>query len=383
MHSSVKIIGAGLAGATIAQRLAEGGVKNIEVFDSRNHVGGNVHTERDPSTGVMVHKYGPHIFHTDNTMVWRYVNRFGRFWPYTQRTKARARGEVFSFPINLHTINQLYRQNFSPDQAREFIGKRAAQDSRYLLGQPRSFEQLAVSLLGEELYAMFLRDYTKKQWGRDPHELPASILKRLPMRWDYNDNAYDHRYQGIPVEGYTKMVENMLDHPSIKVHLGTHIVRTDWRYLAEDAFVFYSGAIDAWFDYVSGPLAYRTLDLETLVDLSTRDYQGCSVLNSCDLSTPWTRSTEHRHFTPWETSHTGTVVTREFSRECDPQSGDIRYYPVHLAHENERLAVYHELAAREDSVAFVGRLGTYQYLDMDKTIWLSMKRAAEFLQSGR
>jgi UDP-galactopyranose mutase len=200
------------------------------------------------------------------------------------------------------------------------------------------------------------------------------------MRFDYNDNAYDHPYQAIPRDGYTHMVENMLDHPAIKVHLNCEFTRDDWcAYTSDDkVFAFYSGAIDEWFDYSHGYLPYRTLDFETIIDRETRDYQGCSVLNSCDASTPWTRSTEHRHFTPWETSHTGTVVTREFPREW--REGDIRYYPVRLAQGEEILKQYQELAAREPRVAFIGRLGTYQYLDMDKTIKASLLRARQFVR---
>lgn len=371
------VIGAGLAGATIAQQLAAHG-RSVEVHDERNHVGGNVHTYREPATGVMVHAYGPHIFHTDNKKVWDYVGHFTEMMPYTQRTKARSGGEIFSFPINLHTINQVYNKGMSPIEASKFIAQRT---SFYPVGSD-DFESLACRLLGPELYCMFIRDYTRKQWGCDPKELPASILKRLPMRWDYNDNAYDHQYQGIPKDGYTNMVENMLDHPRIDVKLGSKTSRSDWRY-SEARFTFYSGAIDEWFGYTLGHLPYRTLDFETIVDLSTTDYQGCSVINSCDLSTPWTRSTEHRHFTPWEKSHTGTVISREFSRECDPGKGDIRYYPVRFAKETKRLEQYQAMASRETGVAFVGRLGTYQYLDMDKTIEASLNRVAEFLRSGR
>lgn len=379
---SIKIIGAGLAGATVAQQLAYRGLK-VEVFDERNHLGGNVHTERDPSTGVMVHVYGPHIFHTDDTEVWNYVNRFAEFVPYIQRTKARSGGGVYSFPINLHTINQVFRKSFSPNEARSFIAERC---NFYLAchnGAPGNFEERAISMVGHELYGMFLRDYTRKQWGRDPDSLPDSILKRLPMRWDYNDNAYDHRYQGIPFQGYTQMVGNMLDHPRIKVRLGTKITRRDFRYADTDTYIFNSGAIDEWFDYAHGPLSYRTLDFERIVDLSTTDYQGCSVINACDLSTPWTRSTEHRHFTPWETSHTGTVVTREFSRECDPEKGDIRYYPIRLAADYDRYLEYKQLEQRESGVDFIGRLGLYQYLDMDKTIAASLYRARRFLATRR
>lgn len=375
---TITIIGAGLAGATLAHELAVMTEHDIAVYDERNHVGGNVHTERDPSTGVMVHKYGPHIFHTDNLQVWEYVRRFADFRPYIQRTKAQCRGDIYSWPLNLHTINQFYGRNFRPDEARKHLEMQFSHPPQGI--DPTSFEAVATAGLGGELYRAFFYGYTRKQWGRDPATLPGSILKRLPLRLDYNDNAYFHRYQGIPVYGYTKMVENMLDHPRIKVHLGEKLERYGISWRSTSSHVFNSGALDEWFRYVRGPLAYRTLDLETIVDLSTKDYQGCSVINSCDLSTPWTRSTEHRHFTPWEVGHSGTVVTREFPREWDMNGRDIRYYPVHLTTDDQRLKEYQELAAREKDMTFIGRLGTYRYLDMDQTIWESMEAARRFLR---
>lgn len=320
----------------------------------------------------MVHAYGPHIFHTDNEDIWRYVRQFADMRPYVQRTKAKAEGGVYSWPLNLHTLNQVWHSDCSPEQARAKL--RAVTDA--FDWEPVTFRDYVIKAVGPRLYQKFFAGYTKKQWGRDPHDLPASIAKRLPIRFDYNDNAYDHKYQGIPADGYTRMVENMLDHPRITVRLGQRLGR--WDDL--DQHVFYSGPIDKWFGYLFGKLAYRTLDLETIIDLSTTDAQGCAVLNHCDLSTPYTRTTEHRHFTPWERGHTGTVITREWSREW--REGDIRYYPVPLANEDGTLLKYQELAGRERSVTFIGRLGTYQYLDMDKTIAASIRVARQYLRGA-
>lgn len=378
---TITVIGAGLAGATVAQQLAWYNI-DVEVYDSRNHVGGNAHTYRDASTGVMVHAYGPHIFHTDDKRIWDYVRRFADMRPYVQRTKARAGGHVYSWPINLHTINQFYGTTFSPREAQKFIAKRAADAcTPYRAGAvlDDNFTTHAVGTVGPDLYKAFFLGYTSKQWGRPSRELPSSIAKRIPIRFDYNDNAYDHKYQGIPLDGYTNMVENMLDHPRIKVRLGVECTRQDWRY-ATSPHVFYSGPLDQWFEYQHGALAYRTLDLETIIDLSTTDYQGCAVMNHCDLSTPFTRSTEHRHFAPWEKNHTGTIVTHEWSREW--RDGDIRYYPVPMLNDEKSLKTYQQLAAEEDGVTFIGRLGTYQYLDMDKTIAASIQAVRDFLRTG-
>lgn len=364
---AIAIVGAGLAGATLAHMLGGRGY-DVTVFDQRTHVAGNAHTERDPDTGVMLHKYGPHIFHTDNEDVWKFARQFATFMPYIQRTKGLFNGAVYSLPINLHTINQFFGKQFTPAQAEHHVQSLVDWDHNAV---PANFEELALATIGRELYCAFLRDYTIKQWGMHPTLLPASILKRLPLRFTYEDNAFFHKFQGIPKAGYTAMVWNMLDMSSVTTQLGTKFKPAD---VSRFGHVFYSGPIDEWFDYSLGRLPYRTLDFEVIRVLRP-DYQGCAVINSCDLSTPWTRSSEHSHFTPWE-SHGSTVVYREFSRQA--QEGDTPYYPIRFAKDKLQLSEYQELAAKEDKVSFIGRLGTYQYLDMDATIAASLNIAKDF-----
>lgn len=351
----IGMAGAGLSCAVIARELAERG-HDIDIFEKRPHVAGNCHTERDAASGVMVHAYGPHIFHTDDEEVWAYVNRHMAFKPYVNRVKATTRGQVFSLPINLHTINQFFGQTLSPGEAKRFI----EQQADLSIESPRSFEEQALRFVGRELYEAFFRGYTLKQWGIDPRHLPASILKRLPVRFNYNDNYFAHRYQGMPSEGYTRMVERILDHARIKVHLGTGLSRSQVR---DFDHVFYSGPVDGYYGYDLGRLPYRTLDFERFEEEG--DHQGCAVMNYCEESVAHTRVTEHKHFAPWE-EHARTVCYREFSRACG--ENDIPYYPVHLLEGDEMLSAYMARAAGEPGVTFVGRLGTYRYMDMDVTI---------------
>ncbi len=351
----IGMAGAGLSCAVIARALAERGHR-VEIFEQRRHVSGNCHTERDPATGVLVHVYGPHIFHTDDDEVWSYVNRFMVFKPYVHRVKAITRGEVFSLPINLHTINQFFRKTLSPQEARAFIEARA--DST--VAEPRTFEEQGLRFVGRELYQAFFAGYTAKQWGVAPAQLPASILKRLPIRFTYDDNYFAHRHQGMPAQGYTRLVERILDHPAITVHLG-HVFTREMA--TEFSHVFWSGPIDGYYGYDLGRLPYRTLDFERFSGHG--DYQGCAVVNYCEQSVPYTRITEHKHFAPWE-EHEGTVCYREYSRACG--DNDTPYYPVHLIGGNELLERYQARARTERRVTFVGRLGTYRYLDMDAAI---------------
>lgn len=357
MHAkgTIAVVGAGLSGAVIGRELAEDGYR-IEVFDTRSHIAGNCHTERDTETGVMVHVYGPHIFHTDDAEVWDYVNRFETFLPYKNRVKTTSKGQVFSLPVNLHTINQFFGKTFRPDEAKAFI----EEQSDKTIADPQTFEEQALRFVGKDLYEAFFKGYTQKQWGCSPTELPASILKRLPVRFNYDDNYFFHKFQGMPENGYTDMIGRILDHPSITVHLETRFSRDRNR---EFAHVFYSGPLDGYFDYESGQLGYRTLDFERFT--YDGDYQGCAVMNYGDVSVPFTRITEHKHFSPWE-EHAGSVCYREFSRECGRD--DIPYYPIRLVKEKEQLAEYVARAEKEDTITFVGRLGTYRYLDMDVTI---------------
>ncbi|CAK0749312.1 putative UDP-galactopyranose mutase [Gammaproteobacteria bacterium] len=362
--------GAGLSGAVIAHQLAAQGYP-VRVFDQRPHLAGNCHTERDAETGVMVHAYGPHIFHTDNQRVWQFVNRFATFEPYVNRVKAVTGGRVFSLPINLLTINQFFGKTLNPRQAAEFVA--ALGDHSPV--EPKTFEEQALRLVGRELYDAFFKSYTTKQWGVHPSELPASILKRLPVRFNYDDNYYSHRFQGIPREGYTALVSRLLDHPLISLHLNQSLRRTEASPLAQ---VFYTGPLDGWFDYAEGWLGYRTLDFEVI--RADGDFQGCAVLNYCDDSVPFTRISEHKHFAPWE-SHPGSVCFREYSRARGPH--DTPYYPIRLVAEKAQLARYVAMARREPNVTFVGRLGTYRYLDMDITIHEALETADQFLESQR
>ncbi|WP_217898323.1 UDP-galactopyranose mutase [Tropicimonas sediminicola] len=361
------MVGAGLSGAVIGRMMAEEG-HSVTIVDARDHIAGNCHTERDAETGVMVHVYGPHIFHTDDAEVWEYVNRYETFLPYKNRVKTTSQGRVFSLPINLHTINQYYEKTMRPDEARAFIEEIADKS----IEDPQTFEEQALRFVGPDLYEAFFKGYTIKQWGCSPTELPASILKRLPVRFNYDDNYFFHKFQGMPENGYTQMVERILDHPGITVHLNTRFTREQ---AAEYDHVFYSGPLDGYFDYELGRLGYRTLDFEKFTD--TGDYQGCAVMNYGDVEVPYTRITEHKHFSPWE-EHEGTVCYREFSRACGPD--DIPYYPIRLMEEKAMLGTYVEKANAETGVTFVGRLGTYRYLDMDVTIREALDTGRAFLQ---
>ena len=360
------MVGAGLSGAVIGRILAEAGHK-VTVLDARDHIAGNCHTLRDAGTGVMVHVYGPHIFHTDDAEVWDYVNRYETFQPYKNRVKTTSQGAVYSLPVNLHTINQFFGQTLRPDEAKTFLEGKADTS----ISDPQTFEDQALRFVGRDLYEAFFKGYTIKQWGCSPTELPASILKRLPVRFNYDDNYFFHKFQGMPENGYTAMVERILDHPGITVTLGTTVTRDQ---AADYDHVFYSGPIDGWFGYDLGRLGYRTLDFERFEYQG--DWQGCAVMNYGDVDVPYTRITEHKHFAPWE-SHEGSVLYKEYSRACGPK--DIPYYPIRQVAEKTLLAEYVEKARAEDNVTFVGRLGTYRYLDMDVTIREALDTARLFL----
>ncbi len=361
------VVGAGFTGAVLAQELAKAGHK-IQVFDSRNHIAGNCYTERDAQTGIMLHKYGPHIFHTDNETVWNYVNQFTDFVPYVNRVKTTSQGKVFSLPINLHTINQYFAKTLNPDEAKSFI--RSVADNS--IQEPQSFEEQAMKFVGKELYEAFFKGYTLKQWGVSPTELPASILKRLPVRFNYDDNYFSHKFQGMPKEGYTPIVEALLSHENITIKLNTPF---NVGQIADFDHVFYTGPLDAWFDYDEGRLGYRTLDF--VREDHAGDYQGCAVMNYGDVDVPYTRISEHKHFSPWE-NHEQTVVFKEYSRECSAQ--DIPYYPIRLVNEKAMLDVYIGKAKAEKKVSFLGRLGTYRYLDMDVTIAEALVASQTVLQ---
>ena len=368
MSGNYLMVGAGLSGAVIGRHLAELG-HQVTIVDARPHVAGNCHCERDPATGVMVHIYGPHIFHTDDAEVWEYVNRYTTFMPYKNRVKTVSGGQVYSLPVNLHTINQFFHATMNPAEAKTFLESKA--DTT--ITDPQTFEDQALRFVGQELYEAFFKGYTQKQWGVDPTQLPASILKRLPVRFNYDDNYFFHKFQGMPENGYTAMVERILAHPKITVHLNTRFTRDQ---AAQYDHVFYSGPLDGWYDYDIGRLGYRTLDFERFSHQG--DYQGCAVMNYGEVEVPWTRITEHKHFSPWE-AHEGSVLYREFSRLCGPD--DIPYYPIRLMEEQELLKQYVSRADAETGVTFVGRLATYRYLDMDVTIREALNTARAFVEN--
>lgn len=365
---NVLIVGAGLSGAVIGRQLAEAGTK-VTIIDSRSHVAGNCYSERDEKTNVMVHTYGPHIFHTDNKVVWDYISKFSNMMPYTNRVKACVGNRILSLPINLHTINQFFNTTCSPDEAKKLIGEKSDKNIQEAL----TFEDQALKFVGQELYEAFFKGYTIKQWGMSPAQLPASILKRLPVRFNYDDNYFNHKYQGMPEQGYTDIVVKILEHKNIIVKLETDYSS---EFIEEYDHVFFSGPLDAFYKYQFGRLGYRTLDFEKFY--AEGDYQGCAVMNYCDESVPYTRITEHKYFAPWE-KHENSVCYREFSRACSKD--DIPYYPIRQMGEMEMLNSYLVLAENEDKVTFVGRLGTYRYLDMDVTIAEALNTADVFLNS--
>jgi UDP-galactopyranose mutase len=363
MTTSIAIAGAGFAGAVLARELVDSGRFAVTVYEERDHIAGNCHTSRDPKTGIMVHHYGPHIFNTDREDVWDYVNSLGEFGPYINRVKAVTARGVFSLPINLLTINQFFGTRFSPREAAEFVSTLGDQS----IGEPASFEDQALKFLGREMYDNFFYGYTKKQWGVEPSQLPASILKRLPVRFNYDDNYYNTRFQGIPVDGYTALVAKILDHPSIEVRLAE---RFEPELKSQYDHVFFSGPMDGYFRYRLGRLQYRSLVFERFE--TTGDFQGNAVINYCEEEVPYTRVAEHKHFTPWE-SHDQTVCFREYSKLTD--EGDVPYYPLRLTGDKKLLARYIELAEAEDGLTFIGRLGTYRYLDMHVVIGESLDLA--------
>jgi len=363
------IVGAGFSGAVLARQLAELAGARTLVIDARPHLAGNCHTERDAETSVMVHRYGPHIFHTSNPKVWDFVRRFGEFGPFVNRVKASIPRGIFSLPINLHTINQFFGLKLDPAQARDFL----AGKSDGTIDVPRNFEEQALKFVGRELYEAFFLGYTTKQWGCDPRDLPASILKRLPVRFNYNDNYYESRYQGIPLDGYTEIVRRILDHPLITVKLG---VTFEPGMSSEFGHTFFTGPIDQFFGCSEGRLGYRTVEWERAVHAG--DFQGNAVINYPDMSVPFTRIHEHKHFAPWE-SHDQTIAFTEFSKET--QAGDIPYYPKRLGADLTLLKKYRSAAESLEGISFLGRLATYRYMDMHHVIAEALDFAESWLKS--
>jgi len=366
----IAVVGAGFSGAVIGYQLAHAGYK-VDMFEARDHIGGNCYSERDSETGVMVHKYGPHIFHTDDERVWRFVNQFADFVPYSNRVKAITGGRVYSLPINLLTINQFFNTVLSPKEAADLLRKKS--DMR--ITNPKTFQEKALACIGKELYEAFYKGYTTKNWGVSPDVLPSNIFSRLPVRFNYDDSYFDHKYQGIPQNGYNEIFGKLVDHPNIRLYLKQQYKKEQ---NSNYDHVFYSGPLDAYFTYELGRLGYRTLDFEE--NRTEGDYQGCAVMNYCETDVPYTRIIDHKHFAPWE-RHEKTVYFREYSRYCE--ESDVPYYPLRFAEEEILLKKYVGRAKSEKGTTFVGRLGTFRYLDMDVTIKEALANVAKFILADR
>lgn len=365
-RADVVVVGAGFYGATIAERAASEGFR-VLVIDRRDHIAGNAFTAPDRTTGIEVHRYGPHFFHTPNEAVWAYVNRFSAFVPFELRVWTTRRGQIFPLPINLATICQFFGRAMSPEEARELIASQSAE----LRGrEPMNLEEKAIASVGRPLYEAFIHNYTMKQWQTDPRELPASVIGRLPVRFTFDNRYFSDRFQAQPTDGYTPLVARMLDHPLIEVRLNT-----DWRDLRAAiparTPIVYTGAIDAYFDYAEGELGWRTTRFEPEV-VPVRDFQGTTMMNYADADVPFTRIAEYRHLHP-ERDYPAdrTLIVREYPRFAN--RADEPFYPIDRAADRKILARYRERAARETNVHFGGRLGTYTYLDMHQAIALALR----------
>ncbi len=362
------VVGSGFFGLTIAERVANELGKRVLVVDRRPHIGGNAYSEPDPETGIEVHRYGAHLFHTSNQRVWEYVRRFTEFTGYQHRVFALHKGQAYQFPMGLGLVSQFFGRYFSPDEARALIAEQSAEIDT---ADAQNLEEKAISLIGRPLYEAFVKHYTAKQWQTEPTELPAAVISRLPVRYNFDNRYFNDTYEGLPVDGYTAWLQNMADHELIDVRLDTDWfdVREGLREANPDAPVVYTGALDRYFDYVDGRLGWRTLDFETEV-LPTGDFQGTPVMNYNDADVPYTRIHEFRHFHPERGYPTDkTVIMREFSRFANDD--DEPYYPINTDADRTMLAGYRDRAKAETAAAkvlFGGRLGTYQYLDMHMAI---------------
>lgn len=367
MNADLVVVGSGLFGLTIAEQAATKLGLKVALLDRRSHIGGNAYSENEEQTGIEIHKYGAHLFHTSNERVWEYVNRFTGFTNYVHKVYTHHNGVVYPMPINLGTINQFFNAAYSPGEAKALIQEQAGE----LAGtDPQNLNDKGISLIGRPLYEAFIKHYTAKQWQTDPADLPASIISRLPVRYNYDNRYFNDKYEGLPVDGYAAWLERMAAHPNIEVLLNTDFFEDGHEYSRSKVLgqvpVVYTGPVDRYFDYAEGDLSWRTIDLEKEV-LPIEDFQGCSVMNYPDAEYPYTRIHEFRHFHP-ERDYTkdATVIMREFSRFAE--KGDEPYYPVNTSVDREKLLAYRDLAAGENNVLFGGRLGTYKYLDMHMAI---------------
>ena len=365
------VVGAGLFGATIARELTDAGYK-VLVIDKRDHVAGNVYTKL--VEGINIHVYGAHIFHTNDKTVWDYVQRFSPFNRFTNSPVANYHGKLYSLPFNMYTFNRMW-DVVTPEEAAQKIEE---QRKRAGITEPKNLEEQAISFVGIDIYEMLIKGYTQKQWGRPCTELPTFIIKRLPVRLTFDNNYFNALYQGIPIGGYTKMVENMLDGIEIKLGVDYLENKTKWNSVAKK--IIYTGPIDAYFDYCLGKLEYRSVRFDTEV-LDQPNFQGNAVVNYTDAETPWTRIIEHKWFEFGKDEEGNelpkTVISKEYSSECQP--GDEPYYPVNDKKNGELYLEYKQLADKEDKVVFGGRLGEYKYYDMDQVIAKALAKITELI----
>lgn len=371
MHYDYLIVGAGLYGAVFAHE-ARPHNKSVLVIDKRPNIAGNVYTEK--IEGINVHKYGAHIFHTNNKQVWEYVNHFATFNRFTNSPVANYHGELYSLPFNVYTFNKMWGV-VTPEEAAAKI----EEQKKVITGEPKNLEEQAISLVGTDIYEKLIKGYTEKQWGRPCTELPAFIIKRLPVRLTFDNNYFNALYQGIPVGGYTKMVANMLDGVDVELGQDYFADREKWNSLADK--VVYTGPIDAYFEYKLGTLEYRSVRFETEV-LDKPNFQGNAAVNYTDRETPWTRIIEHKWFEFGKDEEGNdlpkTVISREYSSEWKP--GDEPYYPVNDKKNGDLYQEYKKLGDAEQNVIFGGRLGEYKYYDMDQVIVAALKKAREELK---
>ena len=350
------IVGSGLYGAVCAYELKKRG-KSVLVLEKRDHIGGNIYTEK--IEGINVHRYGAHIFHTHNKAIWEYINQFAEFNNYINQPVARYKDECYNMPFNMNTFTKLWRDVFTPAEAQKRIEEERAEG---YTDNPQNLEEQAINLVGKTIYEKLVKGYTQKQWGRKCTELPAFIIKRLPVRFTFDNNYFNDRYQGIPVGGYTQIIEKMLD--GVEVKLGCDFFADKEKYLAMADKVIYTGAIDRYYDYCYGALEYRSVRFETEV-LDCPNYQGNAVINYTAYDVPYTRIIEHKHF-EFDSTSPKTVISREYSSTW--KLGDEPYYPVNDEKNGKLYLKYKELADKEDKVIFGGRLGQYKYFDMDDVI---------------
>lgn len=357
------IVGAGLYGAVFAHEAKKRGKKCL-IIDKRNHIAGNVYT--DKVEGINVHKYGAHIFHTNNKEVWDYVNNFAEFNRYTNSPIANYNGEIYNLPFNMNTFNKMWGV-ITPEEAKEKIRKQCSEN---YVDNPKNLEEQAISLVGKDIYEKLIKGYTEKQWGRPCNELPAFIIKRLPVRFTYDNNYFNATYQGIPIGGYTAMIEKMID--GVEVILNTDYLenKDKWNSIADK--VIYTGCIDSYFEYKLGVLQYRSVHFENEI-LDIENFQGNAVVNYTDVKTPYTRIIEHKHFEFGNQKN--TIITKEYSKEWN--KGDEPYYPINNSRNSELYLKYKELAKTEENVIFGGRLGEYRYYDMDQVIKSALDKVRE------